>query len=298
MLKALSATNDDRTKSGEQIKLATPQVDDSKWESAPLVGQDREIFFACRKAWLGDSDDLVNDVKEEDYDTTKTDATDVFPYLVTMGYRDEANRKEESLAQILRIKELRKKYNVPPLSEKPWTPDWEFSCTSYVEISRQWPLHESGTDGKGRLVLWDKSGNLDQEWTTSLMSNEEAKNAVTFYCIQQLENIARSKLTLSKSTGVRMTKHVSVMDAYNIGVTNVATVKDLMNQILGDVQVMFPETLKKLYIINSGWMFKAAWRVISKFIHPITAGKVVILGTNYRETLSEAGITEIPDWVK
>jgi len=113
-------------------------------------------------------------------------------------------------------------------------------------------LHEQGTDGEGRLVLWDKSGNLNQDWTTALMSNEEAKNAVTFYCIQQLENIVRSKLALSKKTGVRMTRHVSVMDAYNIGVTNVTAVKDLMDQILGDVQVMYPETLKKLYIINAG----------------------------------------------
>lgn len=239
----------------------------------------------------------MNDFEQEDYDTTKTNPTDFFPYLVTMGYRDEKNRKEESLAQILKIKELRKRYNVPPLSETQWTPNQEFSCTSYVDISRQQPLHESGTDGEGRLVLWDKSGNLDQDWTTSLMRNEEAKNAVTFYCIQQLENISRRKLTLSMRTGVRMTKHVSVMDAFNIGVTNVTGVKDLMDQILGDVQVMYPETLKKLYIINCGQMFKAAWTVISRFIHPITAGKVIILGTNYQETLNEAGITEKPDWV-
>jgi len=79
---------------------------------------------------LEDSGDVDVDFKEEDYDTTKTDSRDVFPYLVTMGYRDEAKRKEESLAQILRIKELRKIYNVPRLSEKPWTPEWEFSCLS------------------------------------------------------------------------------------------------------------------------------------------------------------------------
>jgi len=240
---------------------------------------------------------VEEDFKEEDYDTTKTDPRDVFPYLVTMGYRDEEKRKEESLAQILRIKELRKIYQVPRLSENPWNPKWEFSCFSREEVSEQWQLHELGTDCEGRLVLWDKSGNLDQEWTSALMGNEEAKKAATFYCIQQLENIVRSKLALSKRTGVRMTRHVSVLDAFNIGVTNVTTVKDLMDQILGDVQVMYPETLKRLYIINAGWMFKAAWLVISKFVHPITAGKVIILGTDYQETLNEAGITDIPAWV-
>jgi len=137
MLKVLSATVDDGTKSDDPSELATSEVDGCKWESAPLVGEDREIFFACRKAWLGDSQDLVNDFKEDDYDTTKTDPIDFFPYLVTMGYRDEKNRKEESSAQILKIKALRKKYNVQPLSETPWTPNWEFSCASYAEISRR-----------------------------------------------------------------------------------------------------------------------------------------------------------------
>jgi len=94
-----------------------------------------------------------------------------------------------------------------------------------------------------------------------------------------------------------MTKHVSVLDAHNIGLTNVTCVKELMKRILGDVQVMYPETLQKLYIINAGWLFKTAWVVIKNFLHPITAGKVVIHGTNYREALSEAGITEVPEWV-
>jgi len=94
-----------------------------------------------------------------------------------------------------------------------------------------------------------------------------------------------------------MTKHVSVLDAYNIGLSNVTLVKDLMRRILVDVQSMYPETLKKLYIINAGWLFKTAWMVIKNFLHPITAAKVVIHGTNYRKALSEAGITEVPDWV-
>jgi len=297
MFKRLSFRDDAGVRSDVALKRGESKGEQRKWESAPLVNEDRKVFFACRRAWLGDSTDAEQDFREENYDTSKTDPRDVFPYLVTMGYRNEKKRKETSLAQILKIMELRKKYNVPPLSGEPWIPKWKFSCKSYEEISKQWPLHESGTDGEGRLVMWDKSGNLDEEWTSVLMSNEQAKNAVTFYCIQQLENIVRSKVALSLRTGVRMTRHVGVMDAYNIRLTNVTTVRDLMDQILGDVQVMYPETLKTLYIINAGWTFKAAWSVIKKFIHPITADKVIILGTNYRETLNEAGITKIPAWV-
>jgi len=129
------------------------------------------------------------------------------------------------------------------------------------------------------------------------MNNEEAKNALTFYCLRQMENIVRSKIAISRKTGFRMTRHITVLDAYSINLTNLSAVKGMTDRILGDIQVMYPETLKRLYIINTGWLFKAAWIVIRNFVHPITAAKVVILGTSYRTELSKAGITEIPEWV-
>jgi len=268
------------------------------WESARLYNEDREVFFACRKVWLQDDyRDSVEDFDEDTYDTNSIDPRDVIPYMVTMGYKQEKQRKEKSLVQILRIKELRQKYKLPPLSEEQWNPKWEFSCMSSEEVEENWPLHELGTDADGRVILWDKSGNLDTAWISKIVKDEKAKSALTFYCIRQIENIVRSKIALSKRTGVRMTKHVSVLDAHNIGLTNVTAVKDLMQRILADVQVMYPETLKKLYIINAGWLFKTAWMVIKNFLHPITAAKVTILGTNYQEALSAAGITEFPAWV-
>jgi len=137
-----------------------PEAGGIKWESAPLIDEDREVFIACRKAWLKDIND-DQDCDEETYSTSSIEPTDVVPYLVTVGYSYEKERMQESLRQILRIKELRKKYNVPSLSEEPWNPKWEFSSISLQEIEQHWPLHLCGTDNEGRLVLWDKSGNLD-----------------------------------------------------------------------------------------------------------------------------------------
>jgi len=273
-----------------------PQAGGIKWESAPLIDEDREVFIACRKAWLKDMND-EQDFDEQSYSTSSIEPIDVVPYLVTVGYSHEKERMQESLRQILRIKELRKKYNVPSLSEEPWNPKWEFASVSLPEIEQNWPLHLLGTDNEGRVVLWDKSGNLDSDWTSKVMNNEESKNALTFYCLRQLENTVRKKIAISKKTGFRMTRHIIVLDAYSINLANLSAVKGMMDRILGDVQVMYPETLKRLYIINTGWLFKAAWMVIRNFVHPITAAKVVILGTSYRTELSQAGITEIPGWV-
>jgi len=67
---------------------------------------------------LQDNSDSVEDFDEKTYDTNSIDPIDVIPYLVTMGYKNEKQRKEKSLVQTSKIKELRKKYEVPPLSEK------------------------------------------------------------------------------------------------------------------------------------------------------------------------------------
>jgi len=155
----------------------------------------------------------------------------------------------------------------------------------------------SGTDKEGRLVLWDKSGNLDPKWISKIMNNEESKKALTFYCLRQLENIGRRKIAISRKTGFRMTRHIIVLDAYGVSYPRFAAIKEMMYRIIGDLQVIYPETLKRLYIINTGWLFQTAWRMVRKFVHPITAAKIVILGTSYRNELSKAGITEIPDWV-
>jgi len=120
---------------------------------------------------------------------------------------------------------------------------------------------------------------------------------LTFYCLRQLENLGRRKIAISRKTGFRMTRHIIVLDAYSISLATMAAVKERMHRIIGDIQMMYPETLKRLYIINTGWLFQASWKFIRKFLHPITAAKVVILGTSYREELSKAGITEIPKWV-
>jgi len=277
--------------------LAKPKEQEYKWDSSPLSDDDKKVFFACRKTWVEGSKEAESDIDEKTYDTTSIDPNDIIPYLVTMGYKSEKERMTESLTQILKIKDLRKKYDVPPLSGEPWVPKWKYKCMSCEEIEQQWPLNGSGTNKDGLVVLWDKSGNLDESWTASLMKSVEAKNAVTFYCVRQIENLLRFKIRLSKQSGIRMTRHISILDAYNMGITNVTSVRSLMDQILGDVQVMYPETLKKLYIINAGWLFKAAWTVVRNFIHPITAQKVVILGTNYKETLEREGITKIPSWV-
>lgn len=47
----------------------------------------------------------------------------------------------------------------------------------------------------------------------------------------------------------------------------------------------YPEIMHKMYIVNAGWGFWAAWAVIKPFIDKKTALKINLLGTNYQKEL-------------
>jgi len=276
-------------------------VSESKyqWDSEPLTDkEDLEVFFKCRKLWVEGNDDEKEIVDQAKYDTGSTKPVDIFPYLVTRGYATEKERMEVSLAQIGKIKEMRKKYGINELSEVPWQPEWKFKSISNEEIEKQWPLHILGADKEGRVVLWDKSGNLDLSWVGEKIKDPEALEAFKFYVVKQIENVLRAKVGVSLKVGSRMVKHVVVMDASGVKVTKLKKIKKVVGEILGDVQSMFPDTLLTLYIINAGWPFKAAWKVIKIFVHPETARKIQIIGSKYQDTFKNAGITEVPSWIK
>jgi len=260
--------------------------------------KEKEVFFACRKLWVkGKEEDQKEVIDEQTYDTSSTAVADIFPYLVTKGYETEDNRMEVSVEQLGKIMELRKKYGVNELSEAPWLPEWTFKCVTNKELEDQWPFHIQGADKDGRVVLWDKSGNIDLTWLREKTRDPEAIEAIKFYVVKQAENVLRTKIGVSQKMGHRMVKHVAVVDAKNVKITNLNKLKSLVGQILKDMQTMYPNTLKKLYVINAKWAFKAAWKVIKIFLHPITARKIEIVGTKYKPKLEAAGITDIPEWV-
>jgi hypothetical protein len=56
----------------------------------------------------------------------------------------------------------------------------------------------------------------------------------------------------------------------------------------------YPESTHKVVIINAPRIFSALWQVARVFLHPITASKVSVYGTNYQKALSEAGFVPAP----
>jgi hypothetical protein len=61
-------------------------------------------------------------------------------------------------------------------------------------------------------------------------------------------------------------------------------------------QQYYPERLNRLFVINAPWFFTAIYALVSPWIDPITAKKIVIVGSDYMDTLLESiDISQIPE---
>ena len=64
---------------------------------------------------------------------------------------------------------------------------------------------------------------------------------------------------------------------------------------------MYPEGMERLYVVNAPGLFYMAWKVIKKFLHPLTAQRIVILGKDTKANLEKMSElidpAEIPTWL-
>jgi hypothetical protein len=57
------------------------------------------------------------------------------------------------------------------------------------------------------------------------------------------------------------------------------------------MQWHYPESTYKLVVINAPHIFSALWKIAKLFVHPVTAGKVVVHSGNHKKLFDDLGIT-------
>jgi len=268
------------------------QKDRHKRDLAPITGEeDRKIYFAVRKLFSGE------DVDEKTFDTTSYSSPDVFAYLVTWGYKTHDDRYNYSLGRAKEILRLRKKYGLGPnLEPEYWNPKWTFSIPEEV-FKKEWPTCALGRDKDGDMVVFDTMGAVSTDFVNLLNKSTDGWDAATLYSCKTLENFARVKMMMSNKQKERITSYVAIIDASNVGLTTFNPIRNFFTKTSGDMQVMYTEVTKKMYVVNSGWLFRAAWMLIKQIIDPILATKITVCGYNWKNDIKEAGITLIPSFM-
>merc|ERR1719493_554866 len=143
-----------------------------------------------------------------------------------MGYKTEKARKEESLKQCGLIIEKRKAYNLPPLIEPGETKRYNVGCKtiSKEEFAKEWPIFIYGRGSLGEPIIWDKSGALTSKFIKKISSNvEDTELASKMHMCDVVEQLHRVKAKISQEKGYRITKHIGVIDASQVGLSTISS---------------------------------------------------------------------------
>jgi hypothetical protein len=140
-------------------------------------------------------------------------------------------------------------------------------------------------DKRGCPVYIDRIGKYDAPGLLQAVTLAELSEHHVF----QLELAEREKTKLGVAkTGVPFRKHIVLEDLGGLGWSHVSTATtDLAKSIISLDESHFPESMQKMFIINTPWIFNTVWKIIKPIVSERTVAKIEICGADYIDKLRE-----------
>lgn len=215
------------------------------------------------------------------------------------GYQTYQPRLEETNKALKAIMEWREKVHYDRFLKERLARD--------VDFHKMWPESVYGEDKYGHVVTGFRFSEISVEGLDSLKGADQSSDADSeaSYLLrlqgQKITMLMRYKQERAHALGLQRYKHIIVVDLSGLGMGILsghtrATIKQVM-----DVSAnYFPESAWKIFLVNSPFVFRAAWAVVKPWIHPITAAKINIFGSvkDAVKKMAELGIpaSSIPKW--
>ena len=162
---------------------------------------------------------------------------------------------------------------------------------------RLWPEQVYGKDKFGHIILGMRVGDID---TDGLCDMEEEK--MLQLQGQKMTAITQHKIDMSEASGVQRYKHTAIVDLKGTGMSLLGGKKrGIIQRVFGVGADYYPESVWRIYVVNTPFVFRACWAIVRPWIHPITQAKVNIFGS-VKECVKKMaeldGITaaELPSW--
>jgi len=156
-------------------------------------------------------------------------------------------------------------------------PSKALGCDESI-YNAQYPQVYSGYAKNGSPVFFSKVGICDVDGIECITT---FKNIVKYHWYVQIHDFAkRLREHKAKDPTFNAFECVAVMDMANVtmGQLNSRTMSLIKEQSAID-SLCLPETLNKMYIINSPRFFTATWQIIKGWIDPRTANKVEVISS-------------------
>lgn len=208
--------------------------------------------------------------------------------FVIRGYQTYDPRMEETVKAMKMIADWRDKVGAENfLKEK---------LEGSEAFHEMWPEAIYGNDKYGHCVLGMQVGKINTDGLCDM--DEEAMLALQG---QKMTAITQHKVDACETSGNQRYKHTIIVDLKGTGMSLLGGKKrGVIQRVFGVGGDYFPESVWKIYVVNTPFVFRACWAIIRPWIHPVTQAKVNIFGS-VKEALKQMekeGITpdQLPEW--
>ncbi|KAJ3126284.1 cytosolic factor, phosphatidylinositol/phosphatidylcholine transfer protein [Physocladia obscura] len=155
----------------------------------------------------------------------------------------------------------------------------------YNKVMEIYPRFYHKTDKVGRPVYFEILSNLSIKQFDGGITTPE--RFVQYYVREFEKTIEYRFRALSCKAGALIDKSCTILDIKNVPIMQFPSIRKFLGQITHIAQNYYPETLGRMFIINSPVVFQGIWAVIKGMLDENTVAKISILGTSYQRELLE-----------
>lgn len=154
-----------------------------------------------------------------------------------------------------------------------------------------YPCGVHGEDGEGHPLYFERFGAIDPRQLFAAFDGDEGEVELFLNLVFTQEALRTLKLRRVARTGKRVYKHVAIVDLAGLSPAHFSRrLQRVARRAIHFHEAVFPETLHALYIVNAPALFAAGWKIARRWMHPLTAAKVHVLGRDFLEHLAARGI--------
>mmetsp|Transcript_8093 Transcript_8093/g.11122 ORF Transcript_8093/g.11122 Transcript_8093/m.11122 type:complete len:330 (+) Transcript_8093:52-1041(+) len=156
-----------------------------------------------------------------------------------------------------------------------------------------------GRDKLGRPVCYEQLGKLEPTDLEAYGVDKLKAGHIRF-----MEELTKLKwqITRKEKDNKLLYKHVHIIDMEGFGWKHMGSkFRGTIREIMGIDSNFYPETLQKLFILNSSMTFRTLWAFVKPWIHPLTVARITMLGYDKKYNLEQMmefiDIDQIPEYL-